>query len=514
MRQIKITPEFEQFLTYRFSSTGYYTVEACAGSGKTTLLKQLTLNFPNHKFLYLAFNKSVIDEANEKFEKNVEVKTIHAFAYSLLPQYLKGKVSTKINLSDYDVDYFDYNPELYRYEDQFKHALIKNLDAYTTQTFSEMSDGCVLSDEELYGVFPEELLYDYSYEIRSIIGLNTSRCYREMIYPNGSIGCSPDAFLKFIADSKGIINHKYDFILIDEAQDSNDVMLKVVDKFSSARVIFVGDPHQQIYGFRGASNAFKKITNPVKKFYLSGTFRFNQTVANFANKILSKKIYDGIVPIRSYTNRESSLIPFHIDDIKDIFEKFRGNETNCVISRTNVSLFKFLFKYWNPETKVIDIDYKFIGGGASKSIGMLWSIHHLKQRQYGDIENRQVKKYSSFEELLNDKNKGHELKVATSLVLQFKNHIYSFLKFIDQKSKEKSFYSKNKLLLCTAHKSKGREFENVFILDDMSFDILNSTDKIEIANSEEEINLLYVAITRTRGHLCVENTGAFETLLR
>lgn len=52
----------------------------------------------------------------------------------------------------------------------------------------------------------------------------------------------------------------FDVIMLDEAQDSNDCMVDIVLKQAAngCGVILVGDPHQMIYGFRGARDQITK----------------------------------------------------------------------------------------------------------------------------------------------------------------------------------------------------------------------------------------------------------------
>lgn len=51
----------------------------------------------------------------------------------------------------------------------------------------------------------------------------------------------------------------YDVIMRDEAQDLTDCMLDIVKRqMPHCSLVFVGDPHQQIYGFRRARNALSK----------------------------------------------------------------------------------------------------------------------------------------------------------------------------------------------------------------------------------------------------------------
>lgn len=52
----------------------------------------------------------------------------------------------------------------------------------------------------------------------------------------------------------GLKPTKYDIVCCDEAQDFNICQIKMVERFAQqgSRVIFVGDPNQSIYAFRGS----------------------------------------------------------------------------------------------------------------------------------------------------------------------------------------------------------------------------------------------------------------------
>ena len=52
------------------------------GTGKTTTLLHFALSHPNHRFLYLVYNKSVQELASKVFPKsNVTCKSLHSLAY-------------------------------------------------------------------------------------------------------------------------------------------------------------------------------------------------------------------------------------------------------------------------------------------------------------------------------------------------------------------------------------------------------------------------------------------------
>ncbi|MEE4362285.1 MAG: hypothetical protein V2J08_00005, partial [Desulfotignum sp.] len=54
---------------------------AFAGTGKTTTLVSYAAKRPGLRFLYIAFNKSVQQEAARKFPPNVVARTAHSLAF-------------------------------------------------------------------------------------------------------------------------------------------------------------------------------------------------------------------------------------------------------------------------------------------------------------------------------------------------------------------------------------------------------------------------------------------------
>ena len=61
--------------------------------------------------------------------------------------------------------------------------------------------------------------------------------------------------------------------------------------------------------------------------------------------------------------------------------------------------------------------------------------------------------------------------------------------------------SKAELILSTGHKSKGVEWDNVEIIDDFLNIRQELEEKDELKIAKEELNLLYVAITRAKNSL-------------
>ena len=84
---------------------------------------------------------------------------------------------------------------------------------------------------------------------------------------------------------KDYIDNNFDMIMIDETQDFDLIMLNILINDTSIPKIFVGDPKQSIYQFRGCINAFNFL--PTNSFIIEfySTFR----VGNPSCQIISNK---------------------------------------------------------------------------------------------------------------------------------------------------------------------------------------------------------------------------------
>lgn len=55
---------------------------AFAGAGKTSTLTMIAQSMPEHKGIYLAFNKAIVADIQKKLPPNVEARTFHSLAYN------------------------------------------------------------------------------------------------------------------------------------------------------------------------------------------------------------------------------------------------------------------------------------------------------------------------------------------------------------------------------------------------------------------------------------------------
>ena len=98
-------------------------INAFAGTGKTTTLLEYSKRRPNSRILYIAFNRSVKEEAIKKFHKeglnNVTIETAHSLAYKATGAK-KYKISSGLKAFDI-ADILGLKPKL---SDNLYHLIL------------------------------------------------------------------------------------------------------------------------------------------------------------------------------------------------------------------------------------------------------------------------------------------------------------------------------------------------------------------------------------------------------
>jgi F-box protein, helicase, 18 len=221
------------------NSTGNIKINAVAGSGKTTTLIEYARARPKtSRILYLAFNKTVRQEAIRKFRNiglnNVRVETAHSLAY----KHIVFKNQYKVRHQGYKT--FEIAELLGLKGNGEKHAeyiIANHINKFITyfcnsekQKIRELNYLDVVFDEKAKTFVTT--FYDY---IEKMARLLLSKMDK------GEIDVTHDFYLKKFQLSNPQLN--YDYILFDEAQDASAVMLDIFLKQKGTKVI-VGDIHQ------------------------------------------------------------------------------------------------------------------------------------------------------------------------------------------------------------------------------------------------------------------------------
>jgi ATP-dependent exoDNAse (exonuclease V) beta subunit len=94
-----------------------------------------------------------------------------------------------------------------------------------------------------------------------------------------------NGYLKLYHLLRPKLHQTYDIIMLDEAQDTNEVIRDLVLSQKCGKVI-VGDRHQGIYSFIGATDALDRV-RATKTMRLTACFRFHDEIARVANALLA-----------------------------------------------------------------------------------------------------------------------------------------------------------------------------------------------------------------------------------
>lgn len=455
------TPEQEAVISHDLKAGDALKVIAFAGAGKTSTLVEYTKARAMDQFLYCAFNKSVQVEAEGKFPANVMSRTIHSLAYQAIGRKFAnlGNVPFFLVTKMFGVDVYRATLILRCLENWFNSA-----------------DEVV---EEKH--CPPDTLGRFEKGFESRIVEAAERLWAEMQRGDEKVPMTHSGYLKLYQLSKPKLN--FDTILLDEAQDTNPVTFDILrmQREEGVRLILVGDPYQQIYSWRGAQDAMSMIECDTK--YITQSFRFGNSVASVANKLLST-FFGNKVPLRG----------FSIED--RLVEKHEEASKVTIICRTNQELFRSADLQANTGRNIAVVG----GVGFENFMDKLMDVFYLYSGQRSQIKERQVAFFKSYADLVkfSQDRLDAELGARVNIVNDFKDRTPEAIRRIRSKSVGEKLCD---ILLVTGHKSKGLEWHNVSLADDFAELFDEQRKPLPIKDNllpKDEVNLLYVAATRAQ----------------
>lgn len=484
-------------------SKGDIKINAVAGSGKTTTVIEYAKARPAHsKILYLAFNKSVKLEAVKKFADrgllNVTVETAHSLAYknivfryqyTVRPQgYKTHEIAEMLGLKGNGEKHHEY-------------VIANHINKFILLFCN--SDKARVQDVNYLDTIADAKARTFVKTFYHFIETQTRKLLAKM--DKGEIEITHDFYLKKFQLQSPVL--PFDYILFDEGQDASPAMLDIFLKQPAVKVI-VGDTHQQIYSWRYAVNSLEKTG--FTTYNLSHSFRFGSGIASLASQVLVWK--DAITVPRPViikglgTNNET--------------------KTTAVVGRTNLGLLLKAIEYVTEKRGVNKIyfegninSYTYADEGAS-----LYDVLNLQNNKLHMIKDALIKSMGSIKELEEyiEKTEDAQLSMMLEIVKKYGNDIYDIIKTIKQKHVGNDEKEKADIVFSTVHRCKGMEYDTVHLVNDFITEDKVQRQMHDLENDEkkpnklnEEINLLYVAITRTKNQLHIPEEllpGGFSKL--
>ena len=483
----QFTPSKYQVAIYDFIQNGHgnAVINAVAGSGKsTTLVNALKLIPADQSVLFLAFNKSIVEELKIKVGNlpNVTIRTLHSLGASALMKQLhtntdRDKYKVWLNSG---VKYGNIKPtcELEAEEvEEWKDNIRKLTDLMRVNLCESMAEGADLAMK--HGLF----LYDNEIEI----------AWKAIQWGKGDITTIDFTDMIFLPNIMKIRMPQYDWVLIDECQDLNaaqrGMFLKCVKK--GGRFIAVGDPQQAIYGFAGADvesfNLLKRLPD-TQELPLSVCYRCDAEIIKMAKTIVPQiEARDGAP--EGVIDQQSKMA--NIQDGDMILCRNTAPLTNLCMKYI-ASGVKAYIKGKDIGTNLINMLEKARRTNIAEAMSVLQKelskiAEKIAQKERCDLaEARKSPTYEAY----NDKIQALEvLSEGLSQTRQLVSRIEEI--FSDD--------SRKGICLSTIHKAKGLEADRVFIACP---DKLYNKRAMRIAwMAEQEKNLVYVAYTRAKHYL-------------
>jgi len=371
---IKLTEEQATAINYMKSGkdTG---VQAPAGSGKTFILKAGSSEIGGKRGTYLAFNKAIADEAKATFPGNVDCRTGHSLAFGAvgreyahrLKPFPGFKLANEYNIGE-TRQFPTRTAKGYLILDTIRNYCYSDDEELTVKNIPYIGDKITDIDtlEFIYQDLPVQANY--------ILDLMKDK--------TNDIPVTHDFYLKLWALSKPRIGK--DFLLFDEAQDANQVILGVMNNQTHMQKIFVGDRYQQIYC--QPAGTIITIGNEKRKKPISFlpieqvttgmnvvTYK-NNAVYKQGKKVnhITKLKYKGELVVASTKTKQSKYIPKH-QCIVRIGDELKGKYIVYIMKKENNYRIGKIPYFYNSITPTFGLAARSRGEGAECS--WILSIH-------------------------------------------------------------------------------------------------------------------------------------------
>lgn len=493
--EIKISDEQQAVVEHQ----GNAVVRCPAGSGKSTTCTFYAKARPSKRLLYIVFNRSAREEGQRRFKKhginNVDVETAHSLAHKNFDVRNRFRLHEGGSFRVYDILKFC---DIRGHDIIEQLTIAKHVQRYLTYYLN--STARTVADADYLGIVPDGPSLDFaSTHCETIYTLTRKLCF-DMF--QGNVPITHDAYLKFFALMDPTLPH--DILLCDEAQDLSPVMLGIVQGQRHATRLLIGDSHQAIYGFRHAVDSLSQVDDSFKAFQLQTSYRFPQAIADFAMRALRlKKLVD------------------RYD--KEIAIKGAGSSTgianHAIISRSNIPLLNRAIAFMLETNRRHPVhfeggfeNYTFNSEGAS-----LFDVLYLRLGQTERIRNefiRAFRYYGALQEYIAQAD-DRELALAAEVVDKYGRDLFQLIQDLRSIQTAKNATD---TIFSTLHRAKGAEFcsveltEGFITAEKIKKMLANEVQAIAKGQKSkpvdpnvvgEEVNMLYVALTRAKSRLSV-----------
>lgn len=464
---------------YTDSNNDNLMIDALAGTGKSATLKMLDQVSKPGPALYLVFAKrnqleAVAAQKAGEFLPTTKIKTFNGVGHGIWSDSIAHGIS--LDKDKTRNAFRAHVDELSRGDAAFAWSVYGVvLDGIEkAKSLGYVPPACQIKHTSLIGVHGliaamDEEPTDEAMEIINALLLDSiTKAYRGIIDFNDQI-YMPALF--------GGAFPRYPRIMVDEYQDQSPVNHALLERLVKGRLIGVGDPWQNIYGFRGAKSGGMDAAvsqYSMTRLPLSVSFRCPSEIVKAAQ---------WHVPSFRWSKEGGS-----VHDRTKGFDHTELADGSTVICRNNAPLLRLAFKLLSAGRSVSVVGSEL----GPRLVGVLKKLSDttLPRREVlGKIEEWRETK------LLAGSKSANDLADCMRVFAEHADNLGGAISYA-----EMIFRQTGTISLLTGHKSKGLEFSNVFWLDPGLVDITR----------DQDANLAYVITTRSQNSLTMLDSGTIS----
>ncbi len=296
---------------------------------------------------------------------------------------------------------------------------------------------------------------------------------------------------------------QYDYIFVDEFQDTDQIQWDFIQCFLKyATIGLFGDIRQAIYQFRGADSSILKrlVSDPNWAVYkLEYNYRSTYQICNFANNVLSK-YNDDIPDIQLHSDKSGSDVEICTNFNHSIYSCVL-NQSIAILCRTNKNvqqvceILQALKLPYHTKPKLMyqklclaALDSDYLESLLIDQLPNNEKLEYIKQ-QYLNQEHVKNQLRSKFPDIIDEITKIQDSDEFGQIQQLFN------LGELEFNLNDANITQLNSIYVGTIHSVKGLEFDTVYV-----YDANSNSFKL---NSEENLNLYYVACTRAKSQLVI-----------
>jgi superfamily I DNA/RNA helicase len=461
----------------KYQGKGNAIIEAVAGSGKSTTVESSVKCIPFGKsHIVLAFNKAI---ANEMKSRGINGRTFHSLTFQPVLRHKRAsdveqnklRMLVEENLTGTDLRL--YGSFINRLVSLGRNAGIGCLELDTPDNWMALVDH---HDLELDN---EAAKIERAIELASEL---LQWCYESPLVDFDD--------MLYLAVRDGLSLPKFDFVFVDEAQDTNAIQRAILRKImhTGTRLIAVGDPAQAIYGFRGAdSDSLKLLSDEFNCTHLplTVTYRCPTAIVTYAQQWVSH--------IQAAPNAAEGKV----SSLGSLWKSATFVSGDLVVCRTTKPLVSMAYALIKDKVPARILGKK-IGEGLASLVKKMNAkgIDHLveKLRAYTrrEVEKCVARMQDTKAEQIQDKTDC--VMCIVDALLETDRTVPALLNAIDDLFSDVGAA----VTLATIHKAKGLEAERVFWLNRSMCPSPRARQPWQV---QQEENLCYVAATRAKAEL-------------